>query len=202
MYYAVGNRCAIDFNELRLPISEHEAIEIIQTKGFKKIDVDIVSLAISFVGVSTYRRSARLSEAPGVFDCSSFVKWLYGQRGIWLPRRSIQQRECGMPITDASKLVGGDIVFVSGHVNYFLSDPLDGVGHVGIVSDAGTVVHAANSRLGIVESTMESFTQKGLRGIRRIIPSDRVVHTFITPDEREVEYSDDIRWIVLQTLTV
>lgn len=198
-YHAVGNRCAVDFSEFRLLISAEQSLEILQKKGFSKIDVDVVLLARSFMGIAEYRRSARLQEAPGIFDCSSFVKWLYGQKGIWLPRRSVQQREFGS-LVNFCDIKAGDVVFVSGLIDYYVSDPFDGVGHVGIATESGTVIHAASRKAGIIESPYSDFVKKGLRGIRRMVTDKRTFYTFETPIEREVECSDDIYWIILQNL--
>ena len=199
-YRAVGNRCAVCFADLEIPIPEEQCLSILKEKGFSRVDIDIVSLARSRVGVSRYRRSAQLNEAPETFDCSSFIKWLYGQKGIWLPRRSIQQREFGVAV-QKENLRAGDIVFVSGRIDYYIDNPADGVGHVGIATENYTVIHAANTKSGLIESSFEEFTDEdSLRGIRRLVPNGRDVYTFITPLEREIEWSDDIRWIILQNL--
>ncbi|HUD04223.1 MAG TPA: NlpC/P60 family protein [Candidatus Paceibacterota bacterium] len=198
-YQSVGNRLAVDFGEFNLPISTDQALNLLNQKGFGRIDVDIVSLGRSVIGIAKYSRGARLSEAPNIFDCSSLMKWLYGQKGIWLPRRSIQQREYGIPI-DLSEIHGGDLVFTSGFIDYYLNDPSDGVGHVGVATGDDTIIHAVNKKFGIVETPLKRFIRDGLRGVRRFIPKDRKIYTFITPPNREVEWSDDVRWIILQSL--
>ena len=132
-YRAVGNRCAVALNSLRLPISRKETLTILGNKGFALIEVDIIALARQCIGTSQYRRGARLFEAPVIVDCSSFVKWLYAQRGIWLPRRSIQQRELG-EVVNLEELVVGDVIFISGSIDYYHDDPANGVGHVGIAT--------------------------------------------------------------------
>lgn len=200
-YRAVGNRLSINLTELQLPISNREIINLLFKKGFKILEVDLASLARQCIEVSKYRRGARLREAPAVVDCSSFTKWLYGQKGVWLPRRSIQQRKFGL-VVEVDEIVAGDLVFVSGHINYYDYDPKDGVGHVGIATDEGTVVHAANSKLNIVESSLEEFIDKDkFRGANRYIPEDGEIFTLETPVDREIETSDDIRWIILQSLS-
>lgn len=200
-YRAVGNRCAVNFEVLHLPISPKETLEALYKLGFVKIDVNIVTLARECIGKSKYQRAAKPSQAPGVVDCSSFVKWLYSQLGIWLPRRSIQQRELGEPI-DLSSLQAGDLIFVSGFIDYFYEDPADGVGHVGITTGEQTIIHAKNKKEGVIESSLADFIANGkFRGARRYVPKDQDIHTFVTPASREVEFSDDIRWIVLQTLS-
>ena len=199
LYHAVGNRCAIDLETFALPVENAEALALLARKGFETISVDLMGLARRCVETSTYRRGARLSEAPEVVDCSSFMKWLYGQRGIWLPRRSIQQRKMG-EVAAYEDIAENDLVFRSGRIDYYLTDPRDGVGHVGIATGEGTVIHAANRELGIIESPLATFTSRdAFRGVRRLIPRDREVLTLITPDEREVETSDDVRWIILQS---
>src|SRR3989344_2046019 len=113
-YRAVGNRCAVILNSLRLPlISNEEILKVLSHAGFNLIEVDMVRLARECIGKSMYLRGAQPREAPAVVDCSSLLKWLYGRRGIWLPRRSIQQYELG-EAAELDGLIAGDIVFISG----------------------------------------------------------------------------------------
>ena len=199
-YRAVGYRCAVNIDSLQLPISKGEILSILVAKKFKVFEIDIVALARSCVGVSHYYRGARLFEAPTIFDCSSFIKWLYGQCGIWLPRRSIQQRELGESI-ELNQVASGDVVFVSGSTDYYPDDPADGVGHVGIATGNNTVIHAGNKRVGVIESSLDAFVENGkFRGVRRYIPKHREIIILKTPIDREVEVADDIIWIVLQSL--
>ena len=200
IYRSVGNRCAVDLKDFDLPISQEKAFEILVKKGFRQIEIDILAIAKSCIGNSLYRRGSRLSEAPNFFDCSSFIKYLYGQKGIWIPRRSIQQSEFGQSV-DLEKVTAGDIICVSGFIDYFRTDPTLGVGHVGIVTENASVIHAKNKDAGIVETPLEKFFSKeNFRGVRRIIPGGHQICTFVTPGEREVESSDDIGWIIRQNL--
>jgi peptidoglycan endopeptidase LytE len=110
VFRAVGNRCAVDLQTLNLPVDQEEALKILVKAGLAPIAVDLIQLARSLLKAK-YRRGAYLWLAPKVFDCYSFTKYLYGQRGIWLPRRSIQQRERGSPvgIHNPLQLVGGGV---------------------------------------------------------------------------------------------
>lgn len=199
-YRVVGNRCAVILSSLHLPISREETLTMLNHKGFVLVEVNIVALARQCIGTSQYRRGARLFEAPAIVDCSSFIKWLYAQRGIWLPRRSIQQRELG-ELVNLDELVAGDVVFVSGWIDCYHDNPAHGVGHVGIATGDGTIVHAADRKANIVEIPLDEFVGKTkFRGARRYIPTDAEVLTFETPLNREVEVADDIRWIILQSL--
>lgn len=199
-YRAVGNRCTVDLQALNISLPDDKVLAILERKGFKVIDVDIIALARKCIGTSRYRRGAKPSEAPAIVDCSSLVKWLYGQRGIWLPRRSIQQREFGLSVP-IEEIGAGDVVFVSGWIDYYKGDPRDGVGHVGIATGEGAIIHAANGTSNVVESPFNSFIGKTeFRGARRYVPKDRTNHVFETPTDREIETADDFRWIVLQSL--
>jgi len=199
-YRAVGNRCAVILDSLHLPTSREDTLTILNRKGFVLVEVNIVALARQCISTSQYRRGARLFEAPVILDCSSFIKWLYAQRGIWLPRRSIQQRELGEAV-NLDELVAGDVVFVSGWIDYYHDAPANGVGHVGIATGDGTVIHAADRKANVVETSLDKFVGKTkFRGARRYIPKGVEVFTLKTPVDREVEIADDIRWIVLQSL--
>ena len=199
-YKAVGNRCAVALQDLCLPLARDEILAILKRKGFIALEVDIIALAYEYLKTSKYRRGARLYEAPEVFDCSSLIKWLYGQRGVWLPRRSIQQRELG-EIVPPDELIAGDVVFTSGRIDYYLNDPATGVGHVGLYVGAETIIHAANKKLNLVASPLAQFIGNSqFRGARRYIPGGTEVITFQTPFGREVESADDIKWIILQSL--
>lgn len=198
-YRAVGNRCAVDLSTLNLPITQIEALSILENKGFNKIDIDVVQESYNLIGNAIYQRGAKPSQAPKIVDCSSFVKWIYSRRGIWLPRRSIQQRDLGEHI-EINDIQSGDVVFISGYIDYYNNDPNDGVGHVGIATGKDTIIHAANKNVHVVESTLAALIGNNLRDVRRYMPTESEVIIFETPVEREVEISDDIRWIVLQSL--
>lgn len=200
-YRAVNGRCAVDLAELALPCSEDAALAVLTNSGFRMVDVDLVALARGCVGVSRYERGVHPDSASAVVDCSSFTRWLYGQRGIWMPRRSIQQWAYGTAV-DLERVAAGDLVFATGPQNYYIANPSSGVGHVGIATGNDTVIHAVNVRVGVVEDAISSFIRRQrFRGVRRYIPSDATVLTLTTPSERCVETSDDVKWIVLQSLS-
>ncbi|HYF04739.1 MAG TPA: NlpC/P60 family protein [Patescibacteria group bacterium] len=180
---AVGNRCAVNLEELGLPFSQIVALDILTDLGFKILEIDLVALARERIGISTYQRGIAAHEAPQIVDCSSFIKWLYAERGIWLPRRSIQQRELG-EIVNLDQILPGDVIFTSGAQNYFHNDPADGVGHVGLATGQDTVIHAASRELGVVESELGSFVGNSFRGARRYISKDLKVLTLESPPQQ------------------
>lgn len=199
-FRATQNRCAVVLSGLRLPISNEKALRLLRRIGFRRLNINLVRLARSRVGVAQYRRGARLCDAPREFDCSSFVKWLYAKRGIWIPRRTVQQIAFGRDI-QLGDMTSGDLVYVTGAINWYDTDPEQGVGHVGIATGEGTIIHAAYARVGIVETKQDAFLRRvTLRGIRRHVEHSEDVLTLITPKHFEVESSDDLRWIILSRL--
>lgn len=199
-YRAVGRRCAVNLNDLKLPISNEQAINILKTRGFHIIPITAVAMIAmlrEYIGQAKYRRGASLEEAPGVMDCSSLTKWAYGQRGIYLPRHSIAQRDhCSIEVKP-SYIEPGDLVFTTGFQNYFWTDPNDGVGHVGLATGEDTVIHAANSKVGIIESPLEHFLKQS-RGIRRLVPNEKQTITIESPAHIVIEESNQLRWMILQ----
>jgi hypothetical protein len=94
----------------------------------------------------------------------------------------------------------GDVIFASGAIDYYMNDPSDGVGHVGIATDNCSVIHAANSKVNIIESDISDFMGSKFRGARRYGICDKDVLTLQVPRSRDVEIDDDLRWIILQSL--
>ena len=201
-YRAVGNRIAVDPQTLKLSLSSEVILAKFLSLGFTLIELNPIELAKSQIGVAKYKRGAKPSEAPEVVDCTSFTKWIFGQCGIWLPRYSIQQRECGTRV-NLNEIVAGDIVFRIGRCNYFENDPTDAVGHAGLATGQGTVIHAAGTRKGLIESTLIDFLEKEesrFRGAMRMIPKDSEVWFLEIPPDFWVETSDDLRWLLLQRM--
>jgi len=197
MYQSVANRVAVDIHALQLPISDEEVLDILIKKGFRCIDVDIIQEAQKCIGYAQYVLRAKMSQAPNIVDCSSFVKYLFGKKGMWLPRISIQQRECG-EVIDIQNISQGDLIFSTGKYNWFDTDPADNVGHVCIVASRETVIHASCLKGGVEEVSLLKYIQPNrFRGARRLGPNSTKLLTLEIPPSIEVETSDDLRWIIL-----
>ncbi len=197
IHRAVGGRIAVDVPELELPFTENVVVEKLGALGFEPIKIDLIDLARLCIGHSTHRRGARPHEAPAVVDCSSLVKWLFGEYGVWLPRRTIQQRELGHEVSECFE--AGDVVFRSSRQNWFRNhERCAGTGHVGIYLGDRRIIHAANTKKGVVEDSLEDFLGNepgSFRGARRYIGPETLV--FKIPKNIDVETSDDLRWILL-----
>jgi hypothetical protein len=207
-YRAVGDRCAVDLKSIGVPLDENALLEILEKKGFRTVDVDMISLAEDAIGKANWKLPSGQWEAPHYFDCSSFTKWIYGQRGILIPRRPQQQFEfCGVEGKQLAReelLMAGDLLFVSSpFIHGKRTDEHNGIGHVCLMVDAGEVICATNSEFGkgVVKIPLhELCTTRKICGAGRIIPQGGKPITLITPPNREIETSDDVKWIVLQSL--
>ena len=104
----------------------------------------IVGTARSRLGCS-YRMGA---SGPTVFDCSGFTSWVYSKNGKSLPRTAAGQYS-GTSRVSKSGLTAGDLVFFAGTYKA-------GISHVGIYIGGGQFVHAANSKTGVVVSSLNS----------------------------------------------
>ena len=204
---SVGNRIAVNFSSLNLPISNEQALEILKGQNIRPIEVDILSISKSLVGKAQWKLPSFQWEAPHFFDCSSLTKWLYGQKGIWLPRRPLQQFEfcCHHgSIHEPSEITDGDIVFTSSPYKQGVNTGNDNEGvHVCIATKDSHVICATKSEFGegVVEISIEKLlATRKLRAVRRLYNITSKITTLMFPLGREIETVDDVRWIVLQSL--
>lgn len=203
---SVGNRIAVDFGALNVPIQITEALGILKTRNIRPIEVSVEVLARSLVGKASWKLPSRLWEAPYYFDCASLTKWLYGQKGVWIPRRPLGQLEfCRQfgSIQSVDEITTGDLLFVSSpYRDGIKSNSEVEVGHVCIVSDLNNAICATNSEFGtgIVELPIARIlSSRRLAAIGRVICPDTLT-TLIFPPEREIETVDDIKHIILRSL--
>ena len=88
------------------------------------------------------------ASGPTVFDCSGFTSWVYSKNGKSLPRTAAGQYS-GTSRVSKSGLTAGDLVFFAGTYK-------SGISHVGIYIGGGQFIHAANSKTGVVVSSLNS----------------------------------------------
>jgi len=117
----------------------------------------IVARARSFTGTA-YRAGGA---APGGFDCSGFVQFLYGQSGVALPRTAESQFEIGRDLR-AREIEAGDLVF-------FRTDGRR-VSHVGIATGDGGFIHAPNARSQVRVDRLDApYWADRYAGARRLV---------------------------------
>lgn len=116
---------------------------------------EIVSYALKFVGNPYVWGGESLTRGA---DCSGFVKSIYADFGYSIPRVSRDQAASAGKKISESDLKPGDLIFYAnsnGHVN-----------HVAMYIGNGMIVHAANSRQGIITS---SYKYRDIYSCRRIV---------------------------------
>lgn len=129
--------------------------------GASSVDTSSVTgAAISLIGSRYVSNSAN----PAVgFDCSGFVHYIYSLFGHNLPRTAAGLRNVGYEVSE-SNMQPGDIIVWSDNGGRSAT-------HVGIYVGGGNMVHAANSRMGVVMHSL-SYWQGG--GRNRIISIRRI----------------------------
>lgn len=137
----------------------------------------LVEIAQGLLG-QPYKYGAIMSEAPDFFDCSGFVKYIFGQIGIDLPRSTIEQALIGDEISLAD-INPGDLIFVRGTRGHYNSHFPQGIGHVGLYIGDNKVVHAASERLSekpIIEKgeVLESSLSEFISGWQPLIVIKRI----------------------------
>jgi cell wall-associated NlpC family hydrolase len=85
--------------------------------------------------------------APGGFDCSGFVQWVYTQAGLRMPRLMSDQMALGTKV-DQSALQVGDLVA-------FKDTYKPGLSHNGIYLGSNRFVHAVDEARGVSVSNLQ-----------------------------------------------
>ena len=108
----------------------------------------VVDYALQFVGNPYVYGGSSLTNGA---DCSGFVMSVYANFGVSLPHSSSADRKVGYNAGNLGDAAPGDIVCYSGHV--------------GIYAGNGQIVHASNSRKGIIVSDAGYDTVLAVRRI-------------------------------------
>jgi cell wall-associated NlpC family hydrolase len=106
------------------------------------------AFALQFVGA---RYAWGGSSPERGFDCSGFVRYVYGQFGVGLPHSAAGQYSSrhGAIVSDPAELVPGDLVF-------FVNTYKRGISHVGIYIGGGNVVQALSPGRGVGVASLSS----------------------------------------------
>ena len=125
------------------------------TSSLSKLRNEIINYAQKFIGNRYVWGGTSLTNGA---DCSGFVQSIYGDFGYSIPRTSREQAaSAGIKVSE-SEMLPGDLVFYtnsSGTVN-----------HVAMYIGNGMIVHAANSRQGIIRSNVK---YRDIYRVRRIV---------------------------------
>lgn len=117
----------------------------------------LISYALSLQGIP-YRYG---KETPREgFDCSGFVKHVYGTQGIRLPR-TVREMAFALPPVSKYDIKSGDLVFFNTSGKTY--------SHVGIFIKEDKFIHAPSRRTGhvLVSSLNNGYWRKRFVGVRR-----------------------------------
>ncbi len=108
----------------------------------------VAEYALQFVGNPYVYGGTSLTNGA---DCSGFVMSVYANFGVSLPHSSASDRSQGYAVGSLSEAQPGDLICYSGHVALYIGD--------------GQIVHASNSKTGIIVS---NAGYRKILAIRRI----------------------------------
>ncbi|MBB5172540.1 NlpC/P60 family protein [Texcoconibacillus texcoconensis] len=124
------------------PIDEEEPVDDDKaTDSVTDIRNGVAATSKDYIGAG-YQLGATLDQAPQLFDCSSYTKYVFQQYGIDLPRTAREQASVGRTV---QSLEIGDLVYFKNSSLYSDGRP----GHVGIYLGDGAMISATTSR-GVV----------------------------------------------------
>lgn len=136
----------------------HPLKEIVGPMTSPSLAQQVVDLALSYVGYPYVWAGA----SPSVgFDCSGLVYYVYKQFGYNLYRAGDGMARNGVAVEEG-EMQPGDIII-------FSSKSTGSIQHVGLYIGDGMMVHAQNSKTGVVISRYDYDTSKYIYTIRRII---------------------------------
>lgn len=130
-----------DYADVRYALVE--AYEFSPISSSSSVRNNIVNYALEFLGNPYVWGGTSLTKGA---DCSGFVKSVFRNYGISLPRTSRTQANAGTKIS-SSEMQPGDLVFYGSPIN-----------HVAIYMGNGKIVHAANPSKGIIISRWNYMT--------------------------------------------
>ncbi len=118
------------------------------------VDTGVISLAKNFIG-TPYRWGGT---KPGGFDCSGFLKYVFGLKGVNLPRTVSEIWNYGRSV---DKLSVGDLVFYQTYKK--------GPSHAGIYLGNGKFIHTSSSRGVTISNMSNSYWKARYLGAKRIV---------------------------------
>ena len=126
------------------------------SRGSNYISRRIVQTSMEYIGVPYVFGGT----TPSGFDCSGYVRYVFANAGIYLPRMADEQYEMGMPVS-TDELVAGDLVFFTTYTY--------GASHVGIYLGEGNFINASSSRGVSIDSLYSSYWGSCYIGARRVM---------------------------------
>lgn len=128
--------------------SKNTAATTYAVTGDSEMGKAVAEYALQFVGNPYVYGGTSLTNGA---DCSGFVMSVYANFGVSLPHSSAADRKQGSAVESLDSAQPGDLICYSGHVALYIG--------------GGQIVHASNSKTGIIVSNAD---YKKILAIRRI----------------------------------
>ena len=126
------------------------------SRGSNYISRRVIQTSMEYIGVPYVFGGT----SPSGFDCSGYVRYVFANAGVSLPRTADAQYEVGYPVS-TNELTAGDLVFFSTY-EY-------GPSHVGIYLGDGEFINASSSRGVAIDSLNSSYWGSCYIGARRVM---------------------------------
>ena len=182
IYARLGLMCAA---LLAVPgVMSAQARQAPSPTGMRTIEVrapvrgeDVVRTAKRYLGV----RYVLGGTTPRAFDCSGFVRWIFAQHGVRMPRTAKEQAAVGdAPVP--GDLQPGDLLFFFGG---------RGAQHIAVYVGGDTIIHASSSgkrvkldRFGGTRARPTWFGRR-LIAVRRVLPAEGVVELPVSANSQD-----------------
>ena len=125
-----------------------KTISTVEVTDENSMGIAVAEYAVQFIGNPYVWGGTSLTNGA---DCSGFVMKVYEEFGVTLPHSSAADRKQGYAVDGLENAQPGDLICYSGHVALYIGD--------------GQIVHAANSKKGIIVSPAN---YRKILAIRRI----------------------------------
>ncbi|MBI2643932.1 MAG: C40 family peptidase [Candidatus Wildermuthbacteria bacterium] len=129
-----------------------------------------VQTARAFVARARYCFLEEECRPPELVNCFVFISCVFHAHGIALPQDLLGQLYAGKPIPFGEH-APGDLIFTQGRWGGYRDEnrACFPVGHVGIITEHHTVIHASWRARRVVEDPLEKFLGPKFRGIYRVL---------------------------------
>src|ERR1035437_919323 len=144
----------------------------------------VVDIAKGYIGLIPYHLGASMTNTDKLAyaDCSSFVKFVYGQVGYTLPRTANAQykatQSLAIPNPSTKNLVPGDLLFFGGWNTPDNPPGYGGVQHVGIYMGNGYVIdEGAANTTNVGTAKLSSYGSHFLYATRPLTGTSPIANT-------------------------
>ncbi len=151
---------------LENPVAYYQEEEESLSQKFKKMkeEREKIYLKEKFLKIAEEYQNVRYKlggNGNGYLDCSMFVKLVYEEFGIKLPRSSVEQFKIGRNV-EKHELLPGDLVFFKTRGNT--------ISHVGIYLGDNKFIHVSSRKKGLaIDSLEEEYYRVRYAGAKRIL---------------------------------